>query len=40
MEHLNREARVASWLVLLGIDIDSKEVENLRSDYLMKYMIA
>jgi hypothetical protein len=23
MSHLNKEARVASWMVLLGIDIDS-----------------
>ncbi len=40
MNHLNREARVASWMVLLGIDIDSKEIEQLRMDYLMKYMIS
>ncbi len=40
MEHLNREARVASWMVLLGIDIDSKEIEELRMDYLTKYMIS
>ena len=40
MEHLNREARVASWMDLLGIDIDSKEIEELRMDYLTKYMIS
>ena len=40
MNHLNREARVASWMVLLGIDIDSKETEELRMDYIMKYMIS
>lgn len=38
MDHLNREARIASWMVLLGIDIESSEVESLRMDYHMVYM--
>jgi hypothetical protein len=38
MEHLNREARIASWMLLLGIDIESSEVEKLRMDYHMVYM--
>ena len=38
MDHLNREARIASWMVLLGIDIESSEVESLRMDYHMIYM--
>ena len=39
LDHLTREARVASWLILLEIDIESPQVEQLRFDYLSKYMI-
>lgn len=39
MDHLTKEARMSAWLILLNIDIDAKEIETLRMDYLSKYML-
>lgn len=39
LDHLSREARVASWMILLNIDIEAPEIEGLRMDYLTRYML-